>query len=128
MAKKLTVKFLKSRKVPAVLVAGLLMASVLGWTGWNKLKDIKSYYQIKKIFPLKTTATEVTDGDYQDDKFGRILAYVWIDCLEEIRNLCHDDQALVNEVMIKKGFAKKVEYSHRKKLKYDSYLSVFPTE
>lgn len=107
------------------------MTSVLGWTGWTRLKDIKNYYQIKQIFPNKTSAKEVIDGDtfiikngmtvrllgidapgkgqekyqevkdylsylvlnrqltfeydqYEDDKFGRILAYVWIECLEEI--------------------------------------------
>jgi len=129
--KRLTVEYLERLKVPKVLITGLLIASVLGWTGWTKLKDIKDYYQIKQIFPTKTEVTQVIDGDtivvkngltlrllgidapgkgaenyqeakdylqllvanrqltleydiYQDDKFGRILAYVWITCLPEI--------------------------------------------
>lgn len=166
---KLSAKYLEKLKVPKVLITGLLIASVLGWTGWTKLKDVKNYYQIKQIFPDKTYATEVLDGDtiiiknglslrllgidapgrgeenyqvakdylgslvsnkkleleydqYQDDKFGRILAYVWIGCIEEIREFCRGDRALVNEVMIKRGLAKKVVYEDRKKLKYDEYL------
>ncbi len=63
MAKKLTAKYLQKRKVPKVLIAGLILASVLGWTGWKNLDKIKNYYQIKKIFPTKTTATQILDGD-----------------------------------------------------------------
>jgi endonuclease YncB( thermonuclease family) len=170
MPKKLTTKFLEKKKIPKVLIAGLLMASVLGWTGWNKLNEIKNYYQIKQIFPQKTVIKEVIDGDtvvignglslrllgvdapnrgdenydaaksylaylvlnkkvdleydrYQDDKFGRLLAYLWIPCQKEIEEFCHQDKALVNEIMIKKNFAKKVVYQDRKKLKYDSLLN-----
>lgn len=171
MPKKLTPKYLEKKKVPKVLIAGLVMASVLGWTGWKNLDKIKNYYQIKFIFPQKTVATEILDGDtfvikngltvrllgidapnrgaasydqsrlylekllkektltfeydqYQDDKFGRILAYVWLDCFAEIKPLCHENRALVNEILLKKGFAQKVVYSKRKKLRYDSYLSL----
>ncbi len=171
MGKKLTAKYLKARKVPKVLIAGLMLASILGWTGWTKLKDVKNYYQIKQIFPSKTSSKDVIDGDtfvikngmtvrllgidapnrgqekyqeakdylsylvlnrqltfeydqYQDDKFGRILAYVWIKCFGEIREYCHKDKALINEVMLKKGWAKKVVYEKRKKLKYDEYLKI----
>jgi endonuclease YncB( thermonuclease family) len=170
MPKKLTAKFLEKKKVPKVLIAGLLMASVLGWTGWKNLEKIKNYYQIKQIFPQKTIVKEVIDGDtvvisnglslrllgvdapnrgeenydkaktflaslvlnkkvileydtYQDDKFGRILAYVWIPCQKDFQEFCHQDKALVNEIMIKKNFAKKVVYQDRKKLKYDSFLN-----
>lgn len=169
MPKKLTPKYLEKRKVPKVLIAGLVLASVLGWTGWRNLDKIKNYYQIRFIFPKKTIAAEIIDGDtftikngltvrllgidapnrgvagydqakvyleklikdetltfeydqYQDDKFGRILAYVWIDCFEEIKPLCHDNRALINEVLLKNGLAQKVVYEKRKKLKYDSYL------
>ncbi len=170
MPRKLTAKYLESRKVPKVLIAGLILASVLGWTGWKNLDKIKNYYQIKRIFPSQTTASQVLDGDtfiiknglsvrllglnapergklnhdestsyltylvsnknlsfeydqYQDDKFGRILAYVWISCLPEILNYCRDGRTLVNEVMIKQGYAIKVVYKDRKKLRYDQYLS-----
>lgn len=60
---------------------------------------------------------------YQDDKFGRILAYAWIPCIEDIIAYCRGDKALVNEIMIKKGYAKKVVYEKRKKLRYDEYLN-----
>lgn len=170
MPKKLTAKYLEKKKIPKILIAGLILASVLGWTGWKNLGKIKNYYQIRQIFPVKTTATEVLDGDtfiikngmttrllgvdapsraeekyqeakdylsflilnrsltfeydqYQDDKFGRILAYVWVNCFGEIQIYCRGDKALVNEVMLKKGFAKKIIYEKRKKLKYDEFLS-----
>jgi endonuclease YncB( thermonuclease family) len=170
MPKKLTAKFLEKKKIPKVLIAGLLMASVLGWTGWKNLTKVRNYYQIKQIFPQTTVVKEVIDGDtvvinnglslrllgvdapnrgeenydkaktflaslvlnkkvileydaYQDDKFGRILAYVWIPCQKDFQEFCHQDKALVNEIMIKKNFAKKVVYQDRKKLKYDSFLN-----
>lgn len=170
--KKLTAKYLEKLRVPKVLIAGLLIASVLGWTGWTKLSEVKNYYQIKQIFPSKTYATEVLDGDtltiksglslrlvgidapnrgqenyqaakdylevlvlnkkleleydqYQDDKFGRILAYVWIPCDTYVQVYCRGDRALVNEIMNKKGLAKKVVYEKRKKLKYDEYLNPY---
>ena len=39
---------------------------------------------------------------YQDDKFGRVLGYVWVPCNEGLIALCHENKALVNEVMVKK--------------------------
>lgn len=167
--KRLTAADLEKKKVPKVLIAGLILASVLGWTGWKNLDKIKNYYQIKQIFPTKTTSKEILDGDtftikngltvrllgvdapdrgkqgyeeakqylsflivnkslkfeydgYQDDKYGRILAYIWIACDQSILVYCHGDQALINEIMIKSGHAVKVTYSKRKKLKYDSYF------
>ena len=169
MRKRLTARYLEKLKIPKVLVAGLLIAAALGWTGWTKLKDVKNYYQIKKIFPDKTRAVAVLDGDtmtikngltlrllgidapgrgeesyeeaknylqtlvigkelqleydqYQDDKFGRILSYVWIPCAVEIKEYCRADKALVNEIMNKKGLAKKVVYQDRKKLKYQDWF------
>lgn len=159
-------KILEKLKVPKVLIAGLIMASVLGWTGIDKLKNIKNYYQIKQIFPDKARMTQVLDGDtfiinngltvrllginapdrgqpkyndaaqylsqliknreiyleydrYQDDKFGRILAYVWIKCFEEIKTDCRGDKVMVNELMIKKGYATPITYQDRAKLKYE---------
>lgn len=167
--KILTVNYLEKRKVPKVLIAGLILASVLGWTGWKNLDKVKNYYQIKQVFPKKTFAIEIIDGDtftikngmttrllgidapnrgeekyqeaknylsylllnrelnfeydqYQDDKFGRILAYVWISCLPEIKEYCRGNKALVNEIMVKKGLAERIVYEKRKRLKYDHYL------
>ncbi len=170
MKKRLTTKYLEKLKVPKVLLAGLLIAATLGWTGWTNLDKVKNYYQIKQIFPKTTIAGEIIDGDtfiinnglslrllginapnrgqenyqaakdylqvlimnkkldleydqYQDDKFGRILAYVWIPCDFIVQIYCRGDKAMVNEVMLKQGLAKKVVYEKRKKLKYDEYLS-----
>lgn len=169
MVRKLTTKYLQKRKIPNVLISGLILASVLGWTGWKNLDKIKNYYQIKQIFPQKTIATQIIDGDtfvvkngmtvrllgidapnrgkegsasssaylsylimykpldfeydqYQDDKYGRILAYVWINCLQEIIHYCRNKKMLVNEVMVKQGYASKLIYADRKKLKYADLL------
>jgi len=168
--KKLTAEDLKKRKVPKVLIIGLLIASTLGWAGYDKLKDIENYYQIREIFSIKTRATSVIDGDtlimtngltlrllgidapgrgktdyeeataylktlvldtpltleyerYQDDKYGRILAYVFIPCREDIKEYCRRKKTLVNEVMVKEGFAQPVVFAERKKLKYEGWLS-----
>jgi len=169
MSKKLSSNFLKKLKVPEVLIPGLIIASILGWAGWQQLKKIPDYYSIKKIFPAKTTVAKIVDGDtlivkngmtvrllgidapakgetnyqdaadlltqltfnkevsleydqYQDDKYGRLLAYIWINCEENIRIYCHDDRAMVNEILNKKGLAKKVTYEKRKKLKYEDWF------
>lgn len=166
----LTADYLKKLKVPKTLVIGLLIASTLGWTGYDKLKDIKSYYDIREIFPVKTKAVQVIDGDtlvmengltlrllgidapgrgangyqeatdylkilvseqklsleyesYQDDKYGRILAYVFIPCRADIIEYCRNKKTLVNEVLVKKGYAKPVVFAERKKLKYEAWLS-----
>lgn len=80
---------------------------------------------------------------YQDDKFGRILAWVWIDCettpqflpanymhksgnesmpgLTENPKGCKNGR-LVNEELVKKGFAKTVVYKDRGPTKYESRL------
>ena len=170
MVKKLTSKYLEKRKVPKVVIAGLILASVLGWTGWKNFNKIRNYYQIKQIFPDKTTAVQILDGDtfvaknglsvrllginapergkpkyieatnylgylitgkplsfeydqHQDDKYGRILAYVWINCLPELMQYCRNGKTLVNEAMLKQGYAIKVIYQDRKKLKYDEYFN-----
>ena len=170
MPKKLTPQYLEQKKIPKVLIAGLVLASVLGWTGWKNLDKIQNYYQMKQIFLEKTKALSIIDGDtitirngltfrflgidapnrgdvgyeeakeylmnlladkelsleydtYQDDKFGRILGYVWIPCNKTIVIYCHDKRALVNEVLIKTNHAKRVVYSNRKKLKYDQFLN-----
>lgn len=169
MSLKLSPQLLEKKKVPKVLIAGLMLASILGWGAWKNLDKIKNYYQFRQIFPVETKAVSVIDGDtfvmkngltlrllgidapnkgavgyeeskselsklvtdkklsieydtYQDDKYGRVLGYVWILCDKDLAMLCHENKVLVNEVMVKKGFAARVVYSKRKKLKYDSFL------
>ncbi|PIY71618.1 hypothetical protein COY87_05220 [Candidatus Roizmanbacteria bacterium CG_4_10_14_0_8_um_filter_33_9] len=169
----LTSSFLKSKGVPAVLIAGLITASVLGWNGWKSFSKSQNYYKLKSIFPDKTKVTKIVDGDtvgienglsvrmvgidasnrgkagyqeaidfltylslnkrvlleydaYQDDKYGRILAYIWIPCIKELSRYCrkeHSNEMLVNEVMVKEGKAQHIVYSKRKRLRYeDNFL------
>lgn len=57
---------------------------------------------------------------YQDDKFGRILAYVWDKCTSALG--CTNGKRMVNWLMIKKKFSKVVTYEDRRKLKYEELL------
>ena len=57
---------------------------------------------------------------YQDDKFGRILAYVWESCVTQVG--CSNDKRMVNWVMLKKGYAEMVTYQDRRALLYKDYL------
>ena len=57
---------------------------------------------------------------YQDDKFGRILAYVWERCETQVG--CEKGERMVNWVMVKKNLAKVVVYEDRRKLRYEDLL------
>ena len=57
---------------------------------------------------------------YQDDKFGRLLAYVFEKCSNNLG--CKDGKRMVNFVMLKKDLAELVIYKERRKLKYQDYL------
>lgn len=57
---------------------------------------------------------------YQEDKFGRILAYVFETCRTSVG--CKDGKRLVNYVMVKKGLAQTSLYEGRSKLKYQDEL------
>lgn len=152
--------------IPSVFIPGLLIATILGWTGWKTL-TAENFYKNKAIFPTHAKVIEVVDGDtvtlennlslrmlgidapdvrtragqdakkflaslverkyvnieydsYQDDKYGRILGYVFARCT--IRKYCIKDTMLVNEVLVKEGYAKHVVYAKRKKLKYEDRL------
>ncbi len=80
---------------------------------------------------------------YQDDKFGRLLAWVWINCEETPKFLPADymhlsgnesrtgltenpegckEGTLVNEKMVDDGFAKIITYKDRGELKYEKRL------
>lgn len=58
--------------------------------------------------------------EYQDDKFGRILAYVWAPCTSE--KGCQEGKLMLNKALVDEGLAKVVLYSKRKKLKYQDEL------
>jgi len=81
---------------------------------------------------------------YQDDKFGRVLAWVWVDCestpqflpadymhksgnesnagLTENPKGCKKGK-LINEELVKKGYAEVVSYADRGELKYESRIN-----
>lgn len=187
--KRLTAKALKQKKVPGVLIAGMLAAMALGWKA-NDLVKTRDYYQLESVFPKSAVAEGVIDGDnlilengqsvrliginapergkenfeaakekltklvtgkkvyleydrYQDDKYGRIQAWIWIDCesnpkflpadymylnkrqskpgLEENPEGCEEGK-LVNEEMVGSGLAEIEIYKDRGELKYEARL------
>lgn len=63
---------------------------------------------------------ELEYDKYQDDSYGRILAYVFRKCTTELG--CQNGRRMLNWVMVKEGYAKVVIYEDRKKLKYQDYL------
>jgi len=85
---------------------------------------------------------------YQDDKYGRILAWVWVDCegkpkfkdpfymhlsgnrsregLSENPNGCKKGK-LINEEMVDENFAKVVKYAGRGPLKYEVRIEMKQT-
>jgi len=186
--KKLTAKSLAKIGVPAVLIAGLLAAQVLGWNA-KALDKIQNYYQVKALFPTSGIVGKVEDGDtfdlksgqrirllgvnapegaptraenylmeniygkkvyleydrYQDDKYGRVLAWVWINCEttpkflpadymhksgnESMPGLTDNPSGckkgkLINEELVKSNFAEVVSYTDRGELKYEARISV----
>lgn len=167
-----------------VLIPGLILAGVLGWTGWNRLGP--NIYKNKQVFPDTGIVRVVTDGDtfelqngvrvrtigvnapandtkskdglatlikdkrvwleydrYRDDKYGRVLAWVWVKCeftpeflpsdymhlsfnrsrpgLTENPQGCKKGK-LVQEEMVKAGLAKVEVYKDRGELKYEKRL------
>jgi endonuclease YncB( thermonuclease family) len=81
---------------------------------------------------------------YQDDKYGRILSWVWVGCektplfspatyMHKSKNESNEgllenpegcvNGMLVNEEMVKMGFAEPVVYADRGALKYESRIS-----
>lgn len=63
---------------------------------------------------------ELEYDKYQDDKYGRILAYVWKKCTTELG--CKDGRRMINWLLVKEGYAKVVIYDDRRKLIYEDYL------
>jgi endonuclease YncB( thermonuclease family) len=182
--KRLNAKDLIKKRVPRVLIPGIIAAIILGPAALNKVRD---YYELKQVFPVQGTVAGIEDGDtfslrggqrirllgidappgtptraenylveeimnkkvyleydrYQDDKFGRILAWVWVGCektpnflpadymhksaKESMPGLTDNPEGckkgeLINEELVKQGFAETVSYKDRGPLKYSSRL------
>jgi endonuclease YncB( thermonuclease family) len=187
--KRLTAKALKAKKVPGVLIPGLILAMALGWSG-NELYRTQNYYDNELVFPKSAVAGGVIDGDNiylengqsvrliginapergkenfekakekldslvtgkkvwleydrtQDDQFGRIMAWVWVDCeatpeflpwdymrlsynksrpgLTDNPEGCKEGK-LLNEEMVKAGLAEVLNFKGRGELKYEARI------
>ena len=173
--------------VPAILIPGLIFASIFGL---KKLDNLKNYYDNETIFPKTGQIQDYQDGDtfklqtgqtvrliginapergksgydqattalkqlttnhqvwleydrYQDDKYGRILAWVWINCETEKPqftpanymylngNTSKDylstpplgcqQGTLINRKMVEYQQAIPIEYQNRGRLKYNLF-------
>jgi len=107
-------------------------------------------YQEAKDFLEKMILNQIVYLEYdryQDDKFGRLLSWVWVNCETTpkfespdymhlsgnksrpplLKNPlgCQNGQ-LVNEELVKSGFAKPVNYEKRGPLKYQQRLESLP--
>lgn len=190
--KRLTAKTLKQKKVPGVLIPGLLLAMALGWKA-NDLYKTQNFYENEAVFPKSAVVDSVIDGDNifldnglsvrliginapergkedfekakenlsklatgkkvyleydrtQDDQFGRIMAWVWVDCeampellpwdymrlaynksrpgLTENPEGCKEGK-LLNEEMVKAGLAQVLNYEGRGELKYEERIESY---
>jgi len=82
------------------------------------------YYEEAIIFTQKLALREnvfLEYDVYQDDKFGRILAYVFVSCTTQ--KGCQKGKLMLNKALAQEGLAKVVIYEKRKKLKYQDELT-----
>jgi endonuclease YncB( thermonuclease family) len=185
---KPTVGWLRKIGVPAVLIPGIIFATIYGVKNISKLGP--DYYKNKQVFPTSGYVEKVEDGDtltlkngavvrlygidapdrgekkyaeatellgqlvdekkiwleydrYQDDKYGRIMAWVWTGCGDNPKLLQADYMRLslnqskeglmtnpvgcergklVQEEMVKAGLAAVQVYEGRGELKYQKRL------
>lgn len=57
---------------------------------------------------------------YQEDKFGRLLGYVFEKCQTQLG--CKDGKRMINWLLVKKGLARVETYKNRRPLKYEKLL------
>ncbi|MFH1561385.1 MAG: thermonuclease family protein [Patescibacteria group bacterium] len=97
-----------------------LTVRLVGIDAINRGKD--DYQEAKEYLEglIDGEEVELEYDYYQDDKYGRILAYVWEDCSNSLG--CQDGRRMINWVLLKKGYAKFVTYDKRRGLKHKDYL------
>jgi endonuclease YncB( thermonuclease family) len=185
---------LKKKKIPYILIPGILAAIALGWK-FDIVGKAIDFHEMRTLFPASGVVRVVEDGDtfvlqnsliirlvginapdrgekkysealevlsdlildkkvyleydrYQDDKFARSLAWVWVGCEETPKFLpakymhksnnesmpgltenpegCKQGK-LINEEMIKADFAEPMFYKDRGELKYQKRIqSLYP--
>jgi len=109
---------------------------------------LEAKYELEKLLKNKKVFLEY--DRYQDDKYGRILAWIWINC-EEVPEFKTPDYMkksasesmpgliknpdgwlkgkLIQEELLKKDIVKTVNYSDRGELKYQKRISdIFPQQ
>ena len=79
----------------------------------------KSAEYLRTLIDGKTVNLEYEKG-YEDDKYGRILAYIFDKCT--IGKYCINGRQLINAVMIKEGYAQFVQYKDRRPLRYEGLM------
>ncbi len=86
-------------------------------------KGEKDYQKAKEYLKdlIENEEIKLEYDYYQDDKFGRILAYAFEKCKTTLG--CRHGERMINWVMLKKGLAKILTYEDRRKLKYEDLLN-----
>ncbi len=139
------------RRLPYVGISFVMIMMALGINKFSDLNKIKDYQKLLDSRPFVSKAKEVIKDKkvyleydrYQDERFVRILAWVWVDCENEPKFLPYNymhltyNQSkpgltenpegckkgeLVNEMMVKKGLAKVIFYKDRGEMKYEERL------
>lgn len=84
--------------------------------GEAKFEEAREYLNLE----VEDKRVELEYDHYQDDKYGRLLAYIWEKCTTELG--CKDGKRMINWLLVKEGYAKVVIYEDRRKLIYEDYL------
>jgi len=82
----------------------------------------KGYQKAKEYLTdlIDTEEIFLEYDSYQDDKYGRLLAYVFEKCSTSLG--CKNGKRLINWLLINKGYAEITIYKDRGKLKYQDIL------
>lgn len=84
--------------------------------GEEKYEEVSEY--VRDL--IEDEKVEIEYDYYQDDKFGRLLGYVFEKCVSSFG--CKNGKRMVNWLLVKKDMAKVVIYEDRRQLKYEKEL------